>query len=320
VSNHPARRAFLGISHSPLIGLNALPAEVETDLQTALRTTTELVRAWRPDLVILLGPDHYNGFFHELMPPYCIGSQASSVGDYLCPSGPLNVDGDAALALAEHLLTEGFDAAVSRRMRVDHGFVQALQVLWGGLDTPPIVPIFVNAVARPSILRLARCEQLGRALGRFVDRLPGRTLLIGSGGLSHEPPVPTLEHPDPAVRERLIARGVATAEERAAKTQRVMAAGRDFAAGRALLKPLNARWDLHWMDALARGDFAPLTGLSEDSIDREAGTSAHESKAWLIARAALPAKRLPVVFRYHRLIPELIAGFGVLWIHDGAAE
>jgi len=28
-------------------------------------------------------------------------------------------------------------------------------------------------------------------------------LLIGSGGWSHDPPVPTLSHPDEAVRERI---------------------------------------------------------------------------------------------------------------------
>src|SRR5262245_63159446 len=53
--------------------------------------------------------------------------------------------------------------------------------------------------------------------------------LIGSGGLSHEPPVPTLSHPDQAVRERITVRREPTAAEREAKTQRVMAAGRALA-------------------------------------------------------------------------------------------
>ena len=50
-------------------------------------------------------------------------------GDYSTPPGQLNVDEEAALALAARLMDEDFDLAVSRRMRVDHGFAQPLQ-LW----------------------------------------------------------------------------------------------------------------------------------------------------------------------------------------------
>jgi 2,3-dihydroxyphenylpropionate 1,2-dioxygenase len=237
------------------------------------------------------------------------------VGDYLTPPGELHVDADAALALAERLMDEDFDLAVSRRMQVDHGFAQALQLLWGSLDTPPVLPLFVNAVAQPGIPRLRRCRQLGEAIGRFLDTLPRRTLLIGSGGLSHEPPVPTLAHPDPAVRERITFRNEPTPAERDAKTQRVMAAGRALAAGDPAMKPLNPAWDARWMDALETGGAAldALCSLSEDSIEREAGLSAHESKSWLVARSALPADRSPrCTLRHYQTIPEYIAGFGLL--------
>ena len=186
------------------------------------------------------------------MPPFCIGTQARSVGDYLTPPGALNVDADAALALATQLMDEDFDIAVSRRMQVDHGFAQALQLLWGGLDTPPVVPIFLNAVAQPGIPRLRRCRQLGQAIGRFLDAQPRRTLLIGSGGLSHEPPVPTLAHPDAAVRERITVQTASPRRPSAKRRpQRVMAAGRALAAGDSSMKPLNPEWDRRWMDALA---------------------------------------------------------------------
>ncbi len=315
MSQHTAARAFLGMSHSPLIGLNPLPDDVERTLRDAIDKARAQVTQWRPELVVLIGPDHYNGFFNELMPPFCIGSQATSVGDYLTPAGPLHVAEDTALALAHHLMDEGFDPAVSRRMEVDHGLVQPLQFLWGGLDTPPLVPVFMNAVAMPTVPRLARCLAFGRALGRFLDTLPQRTLVIGSGGLSHEPPVPTMAHPDPAVRERIIVRQRATDAEREAKTQRVMAAGREFAAGTNAIKPLNTEWDRRWMDALARGAVAELTTLSEDSIGQDAGLSAHESKTWLIARGAMPDAPLHVALQHHQAIPELIAGYGLLFMH-----
>ncbi|WP_250644839.1 hypothetical protein [Acidovorax carolinensis] len=185
-----APRAFLGMSHSPLLGLNPISADARALLDAALEQARAQVHAFNPELIVLLGPDHYNGFFNELMPPFCIGSAATSVGDYLTPPGALNTDEAAALSLTAHLMDTGFDIALSRRMQVDHGFAQALQFLWGGLDTPPVVPIFMNAVAQPGIPRLARCRQLGEAIGRFLDTLPRRTLVIGSGGLSHEPPCP----------------------------------------------------------------------------------------------------------------------------------
>ena len=310
-------RAFLGISHSPLIGLNPLAADVEADLQAAIAAARKQVIAFDPELVVLLGPDHYNGFFNELMPPFCIGTQAVSVGDYQTLPGPLNVDADAAVALATHLMDADFDIAVSRRMRVDHGFVQSLQMLWGSLETPPLLPIFVNAVAQPGIARLRRCRQLGAAIGRFLDGDLRRTLVIGSGGLSHEPPVPTLAHPDAAVRERITVKTDSTPAERDAKTERVKAAGRALAAGDASMKPLNPAWDRRWMDMLASGELQALTRWSEDSIERDAGLSAHESKTWLVARATLPENTgLPCPLRYYRAIPELIAGFGVMFMQN----
>lgn len=310
-------RAFLGMSHSPLMGLNPVAVPVEAALQGAIAQAREQVQAFRAELVVLVAPDHYNGFFNELMPPFCIGTAARSVGDYLTPPGELHVDADMALALAERLMDEDFDLAVSRRMQVDHGFAQALQLLWGSLDTPPVLPLFVNAVAQPGIPRLRRCRQLGQAIGRFLDTVPRRTLLIGSGGLSHEPPVPTLAHPDPAVRERITFRCEPTPAERNAKTQRVMAAGRALAAGDGSIKPLNPAWDARWMDALETGGAAldALCALSEDSIEREAGLSAHESKSWLVARSALPAGREPrCTLRHYQAIPEYIAGFGLLYL------
>ena len=310
-------RAFLGISHSPLIGLNPVAADVEADLQAAIAAARKQVIAFDPELVVLLGPDHYNGFFNELMPPFCIGTQAMSVGDYQTLPGPLNVDADAAVALATHLMDADFDIAVSRRMRVDHGFVQSLQMLWGSLETPPLLPIFVNAVAQPGIARLRRCRQLGAAIGRFLDGDPRRTLVIGSGGLSHEPPVPTLAHPDAAVRERITVKTDSTPAERHAKTERVKAAGRALAAGDASMKPLNPAWDRRWMDMLASSELQALTRWSEDSIERDAGLSAHESKTWLVARATLPENtELACPLRYYRAIPELIAGFGVMFMQN----
>lgn len=309
------QRAFLGMSHSPLMGLNPIAPAVEKALESAIATAREQVLAFAPELVVLIAPDHYNGFFNELMPPFCIGTQANSVGDYATPSGPMNVDASAAIGLAEQLMDEDFDIAISRRMTVDHGFAQALQLLWGSLDTPPVLPIFMNAVAQPGIPRVRRCKALGEVIGRYLDTDTRRTLLIGSGGLSHEPPVPTLSHPDPAVRERITGKREPTEQERKAKTQRVMAAGMALASGASSMKPINPEWDRRWMDGLAGGeaDLQRLCEMTEKRIEEQAGLSAHESKTWLVARSALPTDRpLTCTLNYYQEIPEYIAGFGAM--------
>jgi 2,3-dihydroxyphenylpropionate 1,2-dioxygenase len=305
------------MSHSPLFGLNPVEAAVRNTLDEAIGTARQAVHAFDPQLVVLVGPDHYNGFFNELMPPFCIGSAATSVGDYRTPAGTLNVDGDAALALTAHLMDAGFDMALSRRMTVDHGFAQAVQFLWGDAlaSSPPIVPIFQNAVAQPGIPRLARCHALGQEIGRFLDQRQTRTLVIGSGGLSHEPPVPTLKHPDEAVRERITVRQEPTAAQRDEKTRLVMAAGMALASGQSGMKPLNPDWDRRWMDVMQSGDFSDILGCCEDSIEALAGLSAHESKTWLVARAALGEHRATrCTARHYQAIPEFIAGYGILFV------
>lgn len=314
VSTARPTRAFLGLSHSPLLGMATVPAHVESELLAALDTVKSQVQAWAPDRVVLVAPDHYNGFFNELMPTFCVGTEATSVGDYLMPCGPLNVDTQAALTLSGHLMDEGFDLSVSRRMRVDHAFVQPLMLLWGDMQSIPVVPLFMNALAAPTIARTVRCIELGEALGRFLDTLPGRTLVIGSGGLSHEPPTPTMEHPDPAVRERIIGRVDYTPEQRQERSRRAMEAGLALTQGAPGTKPLNPEWDRRWMDALERGDLHYFRGIAEHDIEEQAGRSAHESKTWLVGRCSLGHGAPRANFRHYQAIPELIAGFGVLFM------
>lgn len=311
--NNKVERAFLGMSHSPLFGLNPVDPDIENQLKKAIEQTRQAVLEFDPELIVLIGPDHYNGFFNELMPPFCLGAQASSIGDYLTPAGRLNVPEEEALALGESLMDSGFDAAISRRMQVDHGFAQALQFIWGGLDTPPVIPLFMNAVAKPGIPRLKRCQQLGTAIGQWLDQVNKRVLVIGSGGLSHEPPVPTLEHPDAAIRERITVKYTPTEAEREAKTERVKAAGMALARGDQSMKPLAPEWDQRWMEAIEKADTPYFEALREQDIVQQAGLSAHESKTWLIARAATPTVD-QVCLRYYQDIPELIAGYGILFM------
>lgn len=306
------KRAVLGLSHTPLLGLNPLAPEVDADLRGAIDRARDLVLAFAPELIVLFFPDHFNGFFHEVMPPICIGTEGSAVGDYGTSAGRVNVASEDALALTRHLIDREFDIALSRRMTFDHGVAQPLDLLFGGLDAPPIVPVFINGAGPPAIAKMSRVIRLGREVGEFFANDPRRILYVGSGGLSHDPPIPTLENPDPAMRERIIGRFTPTPEQRAQRQERVIQAGIAMGAGTSDRKPLNAQWDTRVMDALEAGDFATLTAMPEDSIVREGGGSAHETKNWVAAFAAAAATPMLTRERWYRAIPDLIAGFGVM--------
>jgi 2,3-dihydroxyphenylpropionate 1,2-dioxygenase len=303
--------ALCTLSHSPLMGVNHPAADVAAAVEEAFGAARRFVAEFDPELVLLLAPDHYNGFFYDMMPPFCLGTGASSVGDYGTAAGPLPVERDAALAITRGVMAEGVDLAYSERMHVDHGFVQPLEILFGGLDALPLVPVFINSVAEP-LGPVSRARQLGAALGRAALGLGRRVLVVGSGGLSHDPPVPQLEGAPPEVAERLIDGRNPTPEQRAAREQRVYAAGRDFAAGTATIAPLNPEWDRRLMALLATADFAEIDSWSNEEFVQLAGHSSHEVRTWIAAYAALGAAgSYRVETTFYRAIPEWIAGFGV---------
>ena len=45
-------------------------AEVRRAVDSAFAAARTFVRDFDPQLVVLFGPDHYNGFFYDVMPPF----------------------------------------------------------------------------------------------------------------------------------------------------------------------------------------------------------------------------------------------------------
>src|ERR1700685_3361743 len=90
--------ALVTMSHSPLMAFTEPAVETRARVDMALGGARKFIAEFDPELVVLFGPDHYNGFFYDMMPSFCIGGAAESIGDYDTPAGPLPVDHDAALA------------------------------------------------------------------------------------------------------------------------------------------------------------------------------------------------------------------------------
>ncbi len=303
--------AAVGLSHSPLIGKNDPSPEVLGRVAEAVADAKRFVEDFAPDLVVLYAPDHYNGFFYKEMPPFCLATAATAVGDFGSEAGALSVDTDAAKALAGGVLDRGVDLTVSARMVVDHGFVQPLEVLFGGIANVPVVPVFVNGVALP-LCPMSRVRALGAALGEASRDLNRRVLFLGSGGLSHDPPVPILEGAPPRVADALIEGHPPTAEQRARGEERVLQAGRDYAAGSTAMIPINPTWDNEFLDILDGGALSELDAWTVESMGAEGGGSAHEVRTWLAGYASLGAYGdYAVRSRFYEPVPEWIAGFAV---------
>ena len=301
------------LSHTPLVGYVDPEQAVLDEVNGVIAAARDRIAAFAPELVVLYAPDHYNGFFYDVMPPFCLGVGATSIGDFSSAAGELPVPGELAEACAHSVMKSGIDLAVSYCMQVDHGFAQPLELLLGGLDKVPVLPVFINGVATP-LPGFQRTRMLGEAMGRFLSTLNKRVLILGSGGLSHQPPVPELAKVDAHMRDRLLGSGKQLpADERELRQRRVIEAAERFVEDQKTLHPLNPIWDNQFMTLLEQRRLAELDAISNEELSAIAGKSTHEVKTWAAAFATLSAMgNYRTEGRYYRPIPEWIAGFGSL--------
>jgi len=305
-------------SHSPLMEF-ASPAEQQQE-QTVRKTFEKLaaeVKAYNPTLIIAFGPDHFNGFFYDLMPSFCVGIRATAAGDWNYGPGELNVPESTALSLIRRVLDEGVDVAYSYRMQADHGVTQPLHFLCDGqLSRYPTIPIFINGAAAP-MPTTKRTLALGRAIGAFIKSINQeneRILILGTGGLSHDPPTPQMGSAPPEVEEFLIAGRNPTTEARNARQAKIISVGQRLAAGdKSVAVPLNPEWDEQLLEKFKNADFTALEAMTEDEIRREGGRGGQEVRTWMAAFAALQTVGdYEMTLHCYEPISEWIAGFGIV--------
>ena len=307
-------------SHSPLMEF-ASPqrAEQETNVRAAFEKMAAEVKAFDPTLIITFGPDHFNGFFYDLMPSFCVGIRATAAGDwnYGAENNKINVPEETALNLVRRVLDEGVDVAYSYRMQADHGVTQPLHFLCDGqLDRYPTIPVFINGAAAP-MPTTKRTVALGRAIGQFIKSLNlenERVLILGTGGLSHDPPTPQMGSVPPEVEEFLIAGRNPSTEARHARQAKIIAVGQKLAAGdTSVAVPLNAAWDIALLETFKNADFAAIETMTEAEIRRDGGRGGQEVRSWIAAFAALSELgEYQMTTQVYEAISEWIAGFGIV--------
>lgn len=294
VTHHPARAinleadmtlALTALSHAPSFGNVDPGGGIFDEIQSAIEDVQAFVREYDPDLVVIFGPDHFNGVLYNMIPQFAIGAQAVGIGDYGTGEGELPVASEAARKLHALTLEQGIDITRSEALMVDHGVMQPMEFVFGGGFTQPFVPVFVNALGRP-LCPMQRIRLMGEAMGRAAQQMDEKILFVASGGLSHNPPIPVYDESPLPVRERLT-RYEPTREERRAREQKIIDGIQAIADGKRPSDPLNQEWDEYLLDIFRTGNLTEVDTIDNMQFIEEGGSAAHEMRSWIAAFSAL---------------------------------
>ncbi|MBJ9963490.1 3-carboxyethylcatechol 2,3-dioxygenase [Burkholderia seminalis] len=312
--------AVLSASHTPLMQDGVAEDRVRAEVAQGFAVLAKRTEEFEPDLLIQFAPDHFNGFFYELMPSFCVGVNATSLGDWDTSPGTLPVASAEALELSEALIEDGIDVAVSYRMEVDHGFVQIWERMFGTFDRFPTVPIFINCAA-PPLPTFKRARLLGEAVGRWAAASGKRVLVSASGGLSHDPPTPSIVTAPEEMKERLISGRHPSKEAQHARVERVLAAGARAVDGTPEILPVDPEWDKAFIERLKSGNLRDFDALTTKEVREKAGRGGPEVLAWVAAFAALSVNGdYKADLIYYEAIQGWIAGMAMMFAESKATR
>jgi len=292
------------------------------ELQRAFKDQAEAIDVFDPELIIAFGSDHFNGFFLKLMPSFCVGFEATAVGDIGGFPGSLEVPEDLAKKLVTDLRKQKIDPAVSYRMTVDHAFSQTIQLMLGGLSARPVIPIFINCI-NPPFVPFSRSRLLGEAVGRFCVELGKRVLFLASGGMSHHP---TRYYPLPGDAEESVgAWQVSGGEDPKSLTRQqwldrlynmhhegaaMIARGERTAAQ----MHLNAEADQRFLDIMRENRLDAYDKWDQNKLIAEAGIGSMELHTWIAGAAAhRQAGGNPPQVSFYDVMPEIGIAAGVVY-------
>lgn len=298
----------VGASHSTLMNTHwdeVVHTERAEAFRDALAAARDRIAEADPDVAIIVGSNHFRGFWLDLIPAFTMGvGEVIAAGESGTPKGPQHVSPVTAQALATSLVEAGTEVAISARLQIDHGQSHAIQYLLEGLDVP-VVPLVVNVFAAP-LPTMPRCVELGASLERAVAALPEQTrvVVIASGGLSHQLPWPSdWTHPEGddetfLVEAWLNGRGE---WERYDKRRREIIV--------AAQPTIFEDFDKAFLADLERGDLDHYTPLTTEQIAEVAGNGGQELRTWMVMASALGFAAGTTLA--YAPMPEWLTGMGV---------
>jgi len=156
------------------------------------------VKAWlhesvQPDIAIFVYNDHGSDFSLARVPTFAIGVrdvyEQADEGFGIRPLPPVPGHADFSWFLAKELIDREFDLTVCQEMKVDHGLMAPLPLLFthAPLWNVRVVPLIVNVIQHP-LPTARRCFRLGRAIAQAVAAYPAdlKVVVVGTGGMSHQ--------------------------------------------------------------------------------------------------------------------------------------
>jgi 2,3-dihydroxyphenylpropionate 1,2-dioxygenase len=301
----------IGASHTTLMNTHWDKVDHLSRAHTyrdGLAAAASALREQRPDAVIVIGSNHFRGFWLDLMPAFTIGvDEVISAGEHGTPKGPLPSHPILAQHVCNELIRRDFDVAFSTRLTVDHGISHAYQWLVQG-SAAPIIPIVINCFA-PPLPSLRRARQLGVALGAILRANPDRkrVAIIATGGLSHALPFPDWRAPQ-SEDDKFLADswrdGRGRFQEFEVRRREIVV---NFPAR------INETFDRCLLDRVEAGRMGEfIEALDEDELVRAGGNGANEIRNWIAMTAAL--HDFPGCILAYSSMPEWLTGMAVALI------
>ncbi len=241
--------AALAASHAP--GITGWPEHAPTEQAERFfrgyQRLKETLAAARPDLLIVITPEHWANFFLNNIPAFCVGVGGEFEGPLEDPAWlkvpRARVPGNPTLARKLFgAMSQEIDLAFSEELILDHGSMVPLHFLTPEMNHPTI-PLVVNCLAHP-LPPLRRCHDMGRVLGETVRAWPERVALLATGGLSHWPAM--------------------------------LEAGK-----------INVEFDREFLRMIHEGSVQEFARYEDSKVEAEAGPGAHEIRTWVALAGAL---------------------------------
>lgn len=212
--------AVLATTHHPffLKATELTPPEQRipqaAEWKSKVESYRETLTAAEPDILVMVGADHFHQFFADNYPTFLIGKQPrydatfyNEEREFGIPRYVLDGHEDLSGFMFQGLLDRGFDFSISHELKIDHSIICPIITTRPQADLP-VVPIYTNIFA-PPLPSPKRFYDLGRAIRSIIDEYPSdkKIAAVGSGHLSLELGGPRMfgeTGPDPAFDKQAI--------------------------------------------------------------------------------------------------------------------